>query len=520
MRELVPSGRPLRSVCRFAVLTAPLVIVLTALYFGPPPVAAAGGAPATPAALRLEGHGGPVKGISRTSDGRYILTSSFDNSIGIWSAADGAHIRWLEGHDAAVNAVAQVASFGPLLEAQTVADAAAGPAIDRTVLASVGDDYSVRVWNGGGETTVLEGHKAKVMDVAPGPSDNALLATASWDGTIGLWPAFLVTSLHRAISATEREAAVARILDRPTFLEGHRAGVNAVAFSPDGRRLYSASVDGTIRSWTLHEGRGGADFLRIEASHGFGINTLEVARDGSWLAYGATDGVVRVLSTASGQEIAHFGGERRPILSMALSDDGAQLAYGDGQGYISLVATDGWTLERDFRAMARGPVWALAFRDAETLLAGGLDNFVSIWPIGSANLPAPLDVGQREFQVDPAAVSNGERQFARKCSICHSLSEDGGRRAGPSLYRLFGRRAGTVSGYGYSPALLGTGIVWSRETLDKLFDLGPDHYTPGSKMPMQRIVRGEDRADLIAYLEVVTSPAGARQGPDGTEKKQ
>ena len=42
------------------------------------------------------------------------------------------------------------------------------------------------------------------------------------------------------------------------------------------------------------------------------------------------------------------------------------------------------------------------------------------------------------------------------------------------------------------------------ETIDSLFDLGPDHYVPGSKMPMQRIANPEDRQDLIDFLAVAT----------------
>ncbi len=43
-------------------------------------------------------------------------------------------------------------------------------------------------------------------------------------------------------------------------------------------------------------------------------------------------------------------------------------------------------------------------------------------------------------------------------------------------------------------------IIWSETTIDALFDEGPDHYIPGTKMPMQRITSPDDRADLIAFL--------------------
>jgi cytochrome c len=182
-----------------------------------------------------------------------------------------------------------------------------------------------------------------------------------------------------------------------------------------------------------------------------------------------------------------------------------------------VVSTKDWSTIRDFRAVPRGPIWALAFTgDGQRVLSGGLDDHVSIWPIADAVSVAASDAPHR-FHASKG-LSNGARQFARKCSICHTLTPDGARRAGPSLYALFGRRAGALPGYDYSDALDGADITWSAETIDRLFDLGPDHYTPGSKMPMQRITRSEDRADLIAYLREATAPDADRAGSETGEE--
>jgi cytochrome c len=105
-------------------------------------------------------------------------------------------------------------------------------------------------------------------------------------------------------------------------------------------------------------------------------------------------------------------------------------------------------------------------------------------------------------------MENGERQFMRKCSICHALTPPPSRKAGPTLYGLFGRQAGTVPGYPYSDILDGSGIVWNDTTIDALFDLGPDHFIPGSKMPMQRITAEADRQDMINYLRRATATEG------------
>ena len=89
--------------------------------------------------------------------------------------------------------------------------------------------------------------------------------------------------------------------------------------------------------------------------------------------------------------------------------------------------------------------------------------------------------------------------------MCHSLEADSKRRAGPTLYRVFGRRAGGVADYPYSNALAEAPIVWTAETIDALFREGPDIVTPGSKMPLQRIPKEKDRHDLIDYLKSTTT---------------
>ena len=75
---------------------------------------------------------------------------------------------------------------------------------------------------------------------------------------------------------------------------------------------------------------------------------------------------------------------------------------------------------------------------------------------------------------------NAKKQFARKCSVCHTLVKNGKKRAGPTLYKIFGREAGTLKGYKYSKALLKSDIIWNEETINRLFDEGPDKVTPGT----------------------------------------
>ncbi|MGH8504438.1 MAG: c-type cytochrome, partial [Stenotrophobium sp.] len=74
-------------------------------------------------------------------------------------------------------------------------------------------------------------------------------------------------------------------------------------------------------------------------------------------------------------------------------------------------------------------------------------------------------------------AKNGEAVYAR-CGACHSLTYD---RTGPRHCGLFGRRAGSVKGFNYSPAMKNSGIVWSEKTLDE-FLTNPMKMVPGTYM--------------------------------------
>jgi cytochrome c len=192
---------------------------------------------------------------------------------------------------------------------------------------------------------------------------------------------------------------------------------------------------------------------------------------------------------------------------MAHSAASGLLAVGDGEGYIMVVDTLNWRVTRDFRATERGPVWALAFsNDGTNIHAGGLDPRMYSWPVDAMGNMDPMQTGNPGFLARAEDMPNGERQFMRKCSICHTLTEGSARRAGPSLYDVFGRKAGSVTDYTYSDALNGSSIIWDDTTIDALFDIGPDLYIPGTKMPVQRITGAQDRADLVTYLREETAP--------------
>lgn len=88
----------------------------------------------------------------------------------------------------------------------------------------------------------------------------------------------------------------------------------------------------------------------------------------------------------------------------------------------------------------------------------------------------------------------------KACAVCHAT--DHANRVGPGLGGIFGRRAGTASGFRYSNAMKRSGIVWDEKTLNAYLE-SPQKIVPGNRMPYAGLKDAQDRADVIAYLDTL-----------------
>jgi cytochrome c len=407
------------------------------------------------ASAQLRGHGGPVRALAISPDGTQALSGSFDTSAIRWSLPTNTAEQVLRFHDGAVNAVAFLKDGR---------------------VASSGEDARIAIWKAGEQTPsmVLEGHKAPVVALAVSP-DGAALASASWDHTARLWP---------LASGGE-----------PRVIEGHQQNVNGIAFTPDGRALVTAGYDATLRISPLD---GGAPTITTLPTP---LNTVAVTSDGEIVTAGA-DGKVYVLSGA-GEPAGEIEAGPTPIIAVAVSGDGKLIAAAGIRGSVAIIDRRARKLDRTLVGPGL-PVWSVAFfPDGRTLLTGGADRLIRRWdaltgePIGNLVMGAPED---------PLAAFNGDpgAEVFRACVACHTLNGNEGVRAGPTLAGIFGRKIATLPGYNFSAALKTLDITWTPETVAKLFELGPMTYTPGTKMPEQKIGSAADRAALVEFLEKAT----------------
>jgi WD40 repeat protein/serine/threonine protein kinase len=153
------------------------------------------------------------------------------------------------------------------------------------------------------ELLILKGHTGRVEGVAFSP-DGRRLATASWDNTTRVWD-----------TATGQELFT---------LNGHTSP-HAMAFSPDGRRLATASWDNTTRVWDTATGQELFTLNGHTSPH-----AMAFSPDGRRLATASWDNTARVWDAATGQELLTLKGHTDDVYGVAFSRDGRRLATASG----------------------------------------------------------------------------------------------------------------------------------------------------------------------------------------------
>ena len=393
-----------------------------------------------------------MRALAISPDGSDAISGSFDTSAIRWSLKRNVAEQVMRFHDGAVNAVVWLKD-GRLVTA--------------------GADAHIAIWTQG------EPQPDKVLDGHTGPIVGARGVAGRQAARVG------VVGSHACVCGRSTARA-------PRVFEGNAQNVNGVAFSPDGRALVSAGYDATLRIWKL---AGGGEIVRNLPTP---LNTVAVAPDGEIVTAGA-DGKVYFLSP-QGEMLGDVQAAPTPIIELAISPDGALVAAAGIRGSVAVIDRKTRQLERTLVGPGL-PVWSVAFfPDSRTLLTGGTDRMIRRWNAVSGE---PIDTVVVGAPSDPLAAYAGDpgAQVFRACVACHTLTPDEGNKAGPSLHGIFGRSIATLPGYSYSRGAQAHDIVWTPETVAKMFEVGPMTYTPGTKMPEQTIGSAEDRKALVEFLE-------------------
>ena len=250
----------------------------------------------------LTGHNGGVSSVAFSPDGARIVSGSTDKTLQFWDAITVKPIgQPLTGHEKAVSS----AAFSP----------------DGVSIVSGSVDKTLRLWDAKTGKPIgqpLTGHKGPVFSVAFSP-DSKCIVSGSDDGFLRLW-----------------DAKTGQAIGQP--LRGHTDSVFSVAFSPDGNRIVSGGGnfysiikgDWTLRLWNAQTGAVIGDPLK---GHDKAVVSVAFSPDGTRILSGSLDHTLRLWDATAGHPIGRplTGHENEFFSIVAYSPDGTRIISGSGE---------------------------------------------------------------------------------------------------------------------------------------------------------------------------------------------
>jgi WD40 repeat protein/basic membrane lipoprotein Med (substrate-binding protein (PBP1-ABC) superfamily) len=361
--------------------------------------------------LTFRGHTDGLWDVSFSPDGYRLASTGYDGQIILWDASTGQELLRLAGHTQAVTSAAFSPDCADTDGAQTE--------LCGTHLVSGSLDGTVKVWN---VSFSREYQALTFPNVSSGKTspDGSHFATGQRDGSVAFW---------QMTSPSGGWGAYPKLV---TAWPAHAAAVTAVTFSPDGKRLATASDDFTARVWDLApvvETASGSSLnestsakeLQVLRGHSAQVWNIAFSPQGNRLATVSNDRTLLIWDTST----AAPTGDNRPLLkiqlpswsyAIAFSPDGKRLAAGlnDGTGKIWDVAsgTELMTLRGH-----DSEIWGIAFSpDGKFIATASNDRTVIVWDAAS---------GQESLTLKGHSGAVNSVAFSPDGKILASASQDG-----------------------------------------------------------------------------------------------
>jgi WD40 repeat protein/tRNA A-37 threonylcarbamoyl transferase component Bud32 len=404
----------------------PVTLGLTDLYALSPP-----------ALLTLRGHTNGVFDVAFSPDGEYALSGGYDSDVKLWEIKTGRELRTFKGHQGTVYSV----TFSP----------------DGKWALSGSRDETAKMWEigTGKEVRTFAGHPSAVRAVAFSSDGQWAITTSGLSNSVWRvddghlirrfgWEETNSVIVGTAVSADGKYLLSAAnqdqdITDNAVILwdlatgrdlrhfKGHLAFT--AAFSPDGQRAASGSIDKTISLWDLATGKE----LRTLVGHRNPVEKVAFSPDGTRLLSSGWERNVRLWDVATGQEIRTFSGHGDKVYGVSCSPDGRWALSGSVDTTLKLWAIDPPEEIRAFVGHTAG-ITSLRFSpDGRLALSASMDYTVRVWDVATGLELRRFDLGDHAFGFSLSA--DGTLALATRYSDTRLIRME----TGEELRRISGR---------------------------------------------------------------------------------
>ncbi|KAF8748406.1 WD40 repeat-like protein [Rhizoctonia solani] len=368
-------------------------------------------------------HNDTITSIGFSPLGDKLVTGSWDRCVYIWDVENGYSNPCLLGtHDGYVYS----AAFSP----------------DGTRVASCSSDRTVKMWNPLHSTSShtpkwnaptqavlsvashLMGHALPQRPLVAHTDGSGRCILAQWQVPCIMWPDLAICLW---------DGTSGKLLFGP--LRGHRNWVRSISFSPDGKRIVSASDDKTIRMWDVGDGTLTAiDLVGTHEDevycatfspdgeqiwHKGSINSVTFSPDGQLVASGSDDGTICVFDSRSGNLVlGPLKGHEYSVNSVVFSPDGSHIVSGSGDGSVRVwVVKDGAPACEPLRGHQNGVKSVAYSPDGRYIVSGSDDLTIRVWKAPGGGVVSDLS--------HSVSSASDQRQIYRAIARGLTVSPDG-----------------------------------------------------------------------------------------------
>jgi WD40 repeat protein len=342
-------------------------------------------------------HQDEVLQVAFSPDGARILTASKDKKTKLWDAASGKFIASFAHQDTLENAV-----FSP----------------DGARILTASTDHSVDLWDvASGKLIASFTHLGWPFHAAFSPDGARVLTASTESQCANLWDAAsgkpIATLVHQGENVSKTTINVGQVII-----------VYHAAFSPNGARILTASMDKTAKLWDAASGKLIASF-----DHEDVVKHAAFSPDGARILTACWDGTAKLWDATSGKLIASLADpENESVVYGAFSPDGARILTANVNNTARLWDAASGKLIASFDHLGstwQGTAFLEAGRpvlyfspDSAWVLTLGADNSAKLWSATSGKLLTSFahqdEVFQAEFSPDGARILTASRDHSAK----------------------------------------------------------------------------------------------------------